>query len=161
MSGPKIDGDEILNIDNVASARGRIDRTWYAIGTVALGIGSVITFILAGLGNWLLWATFVIVFWMLMVSLPVLRLHDIGRSGWFVLCLLVPSFVCTTLQHDYPDAAGKFIDFDRPILLFWQVLELAVWGCLLFWPGMRGPNRFGAGPMRLKRAEPASSVPER
>jgi uncharacterized membrane protein YhaH (DUF805 family) len=58
------------------------------------------------------------------ISAAVTRLHDTGRSGWFLLWGLVP-------------IAG-------PIVLF------VVVGCL---PGDAGPNRYGDGVRRPVRQE--------
>jgi uncharacterized membrane protein YhaH (DUF805 family) len=67
-----------------------------------------------------------IAFDILLLIIAVGRLHDVGRSGWWLsLLLLIPVLA---------------VAIGLPVL---AMLALFGWIALLFWPGMIGPNRYG------------------
>lgn len=69
------------------------------------------------------------IFNLVLLFVAIGRLHDIDRSGWWLLGLVaIPVFAVLT--------GAPWI----------ALVALAGWIALLFWPGTIGPNRFGADP---------------
>ena len=86
------------------------------------GVGQL----LVGVGMFFI-VPFLVALW-LMLSAQVQRLHDLDRSGWWVIAIgLVPVALDAMAQE-----TGT-------------ILSLGVLLYLGFWPGTDGPNRFGGG----------------
>lgn len=82
------------------------------------------------------------------------RLHDINRSGWWLLLLLVPFVLAGILilmsltGSGMPDDLGAFAPFILISMFSW-VLPIA-WA---FVGGTDGENRFGGDPLAARRME--------
>jgi uncharacterized membrane protein YhaH (DUF805 family) len=95
---------------------------------VALGMGTAI------LGMWgPLSLLTMAIFLSPSLALMVRRLHDIDRSGWWLLLGLLPAVSAVLASRGFP-AAGLLGLPSLVLLVFWAL------------DGTRGPNRFGADP---------------
>lgn len=80
------------------------------------------------------------------VAIAVRRLHDRGRSGWWVLPLVVfPLAVSLGLAAQVPGANPPAIDLLLSLAGF--ILSLWGWVEIGFRRGASGPNRFGEDPV--------------
>lgn len=79
------------------------------------------------------------------------RLHDIGRTGWWVAAIYLGTMSLALLPTTYPDAA---ISYGPPVLF--PVIALFL---VAAWPGEAGENRFGASG-RTPPPDQASRIPE-
>lgn len=125
------------------SFRGRVGRreywltvivSWvvlFAAGTLAAVLGGFGLIVAVPLFGLVLWAT---------LAILVRRLHDRGRSGWWLLLMLGPvltlSFLGAAASTADKDAGAFFQLLSFPFSL-WILIDL---GCL---PGKPGVNRFG------------------
>ncbi len=66
------------------------------------------------------------------------RLHDIGRSGWWLLLLVAIAIICGLLARYAPDEATA--DLEAGVSEFLNIVALLLIG---FWPSQRAANRFG------------------
>jgi len=155
------------------SFKGRVTRTKFWIfylvgclfaGTVAGGIMTAVQFLEKGPGttpplpwpfgwSWSPWdilmAAFVGLFFYAVVAVVVKRLHDRGKSAWWLLLfygLPLASFAAlrlteflpqTTLQPHWIQTALFVVN---SVIIWWYLLEI------LFLPGNKGDNRFGPDP---------------
>lgn len=93
------------------------------------------------------------------LGIAVRRLHDIDRSGWWILIGVVPGFVAGALSvfalMTVGLGGGMLL---LPIMSVFSVAALAAAVLLIYWyaqPGTVGSNRFGAEPSAV--ATPAAS----
>src|SRR5690348_2945671 len=105
---------------DLQSRIGRLRYLAYGLGLTLLAIvpAALCVFILvtAPTIGWPLFAIFEIAVWVMSVGFMVRRLHDMDKSGWWSLLILVP------------------------------LVNLIFWLFLIFAPGTIGENRFGAPP---------------
>lgn len=71
-----------------------------------------------------------------LVAVAVARLHDIGKSGWWLAIIAAGALLANVT------GSGAI-----------SMLILAMWLALLVWPGTLGPNPFGADPKGWKSRE--------
>lgn len=76
------------------------------------------------------------------------RLHDLGRSGWWVAAIYVTALVLAFLPSTYPDAAAAYW---LPVLF-----PLAALLTIALVPGERVGNRFGPPPASRAAVAPAA-----
>ena len=137
--------------------RGRIRRRDYWIYSILVGLFSLGVTAIGVLGAGLelgdknlALATNLLVAWP-NLAIGVKRLHDRGRSGWFVLIFFVAPAVIFELVDRLAPAA--------PIALLMSVLAAvpALWGLVEmgFRDTVPGPNRFGQSP---KSVEPPTQL---
>lgn len=84
------------------------------------------------------------------LGIAVRRLHDIDRSGWWILLGVVPGFIAGALSAfalmTVGVGGGMLL---LPIMSVFSIAALAAAVLLIYWyaqPGSVGPNRFGADP---------------
>jgi uncharacterized membrane protein YhaH (DUF805 family) len=111
---------ELLNLFDPASYR-----------SLTLTNAPVLFFQAAG-SALLLWAFF---------ATSVKRLHDRGRSGWWMATLLVAAPPFDQLIEWLPDVLGFLLAIGILVLWIWGSVEL------FFLKGTTGTNRFGADPL--------------
>lgn len=93
-----------------------------------------------------LFALAVLVPW---IAVTIRRLHDTGRTGWWLLIFIVPlaGFVGLAVQAGF---AGSDVIEDNPVAFFGLVALTVIAGFTLFiftvLQGTDGPNRYGADP---------------
>lgn len=75
------------------------------------------------------------------ISLTVRRLHDLNLSGFWYLGLIGLGLVSGFLEGMYETETPLFLIIIINITLFIATL------LLIFWPGTKGPNRFGRDPL--------------
>ena len=94
------------------------------------------------------------------LSVTVRRLHDIGRSGWwlggyYLICIIATTGLIVwavsngvSNYPDIPDSSGFTLQLVLAVLLY--ILAIAVFGfTMLVWyctPGTIGPNKYGEDP---------------
>jgi uncharacterized membrane protein YhaH (DUF805 family) len=78
------------------------------------------------------------------LALAVRRLHDSGRSGWWLL-LAVPGVALSIWQDFHPEAAPRPKGLPSPLELAISAASLASL-VLLLWNDDPGPNRYGPNP---------------
>jgi uncharacterized membrane protein YhaH (DUF805 family) len=69
------------------------------------------------------------------VSLTIRRLHDLGLSGYHAIWVTAAQTMWVPLSYGPPEI----------MLAGLPLAAVGLW--LLFWPGNRGPNRFGEKPI--------------
>jgi uncharacterized membrane protein YhaH (DUF805 family) len=125
------------------SFQGRLGRLPYFIRSVQLGIAVSVIFFLSipafSNGNGILWGIgllLVVVAGAIylggVASLIVRRLHDLGLSGYHAIWVVIASA---------PGTAATYSHNFNVFLLNLPFIAVGLW--ILFWPGQRGPNRFG------------------
>ena len=127
---------------------GRANRAKYwLVAAVNVAIMAVLT-VLAIVGDApVLWIVFIIVILVLMVSsvaVSIRRLHDRGKSGWWVLVFIfVPGLlqgIGSRLGDPVPMMILGLADFAVSI---WALVELG------FLRGTQGDNAYGPDPLRV------------
>jgi uncharacterized membrane protein YhaH (DUF805 family) len=104
----------------------------------ALGMASTPFFSREGLWWWLgilIVAAALILLFVGGVSLTIRRLHDLGLSGYHAIWVSAAQTISVPLSYGPPEV----------MLAGLPLAAVGLW--LLFWPGKRGPNRFGEKPM--------------
>lgn len=90
--------------------------------------------------------------WMI-VAVAAKRLHDRGKSGWWLLLFVVAPLVLIQLGVPLPSvAARELVVLAAFALHLWSFVEL---GCRA---GTRGPNRYGPDPLAAAEAGPAAAA---
>lgn len=138
--------------DNYANFSGRARRSeywYYALCNVLISIVLGIADYLIGLEINVLRSIYSLAVFIPGLAVLVRRMHDIGKSGWFVLTFLIPVFVgagwlgvisTTTLSGDAPDPTMSIL----PALL---LIGAIVWMIVLLCKnGQEGPNEYGPDP---------------
>jgi uncharacterized membrane protein YhaH (DUF805 family) len=105
---------------------------------VAISFGGALDF--AALGGLLLLVIplYLVLFWVA-ICLMLKRLHDLDKSGWWILFLFVFSFL-----SGFVAGVGDTMEMVS-LLLQIPVFGFALW--LLFWPGTAGDNQYGPNPL--------------
>jgi uncharacterized membrane protein YhaH (DUF805 family) len=81
------------------------------------------------------------------IAVGVKRLHDRGKSGWWlVLFYAVPGIL--TAAAPPTEIAGNLLLVLSAAIEIWALVEL---GCL---PGTAGPNQYGPDPLAVVAAQP-------
>jgi uncharacterized membrane protein YhaH (DUF805 family) len=123
--------------------QGRLGRLPYFLRSFQVGIAAAIVFILSTAafinGNAILWwvglAVVVVagaIYFGGVASLLVRRLHDLGLSGYHAIWIAIASVLSNAATYSHNLSV---------ILLNLPFIAVGLW--ILFWPGQRGPNRFG------------------
>jgi uncharacterized membrane protein YhaH (DUF805 family) len=145
-----------MTMGRILTLRGRLTRTNYMLLLVAASAG------VSALEFWLLSSSLRVVLPfsfpamplampplylaarvaidLLVIALMVSRLHDMGRSGWWVLAWPLAGAATWAL------AATAHAGLAGPLGASLALAMLAGWLALLLWPGDIGPNRFGPDP---------------
>lgn len=125
---------------------GRISRTSYWIAWLAQIIVSILLVPIFMLLGWipLLPIVLMLIVWLLMLNASIAvgrkRLHDRGKSGWWLLVFLGVPIVLEVLQRwVIRDVAG--LELVTLAIFVWMIVEL---GCL---QGTVGPNAYGPDPL--------------
>jgi uncharacterized membrane protein YhaH (DUF805 family) len=76
------------------------------------------------------------------------RLHDRGRSGWWIVAFALGPYLLETAAHVLASQAGALLTVLVALPLVLGALVLAIWGWIEtgFRRGTRGPNAFGPEP---------------
>jgi uncharacterized membrane protein YhaH (DUF805 family) len=86
---------------------------------------------------------FSILSWISGFAIGVKRLHDRGRSGWWILLFYVaPGILAGAGNGTDADLAQMILGLGALVLSIWGLVELG------FLRGTRGPNRFGRDPLQ-------------
>lgn len=80
------------------------------------------------------------------ISAVVRRLHDLGRTGWWIATWLLFNIVCAQVHDGVGDPAIKAM-----AVIVWAVVTIAALGFLAAAPGDRGVNRYGFASGRVRR----------
>ena len=147
--------------------KGRARRTEYWYWTLFAIIVNVVAAILDGGEEGLLTMLVSLILFIPGLSVTVRRLHDIGRSGWWLGGYFLISVIATVWiavwavnngvsnYPDIPDSSGFTLQLVLAILLY--ILAIAVFGfTMLVWyctPGTIGPNKYGEDPKYIEKTE--------
>ena len=124
------------------SFQGRAGRGQYWLVAFATWAGLLLCSLLAySLGVWsavIILPLYVLVLWASLAA-SVRRIHDRGRSGWWLLVMLGPVIVFSALGASGTGAGGDPSPFTILAIpfSFWVLIDL---GCMA---GTPGPNRYG------------------
>lgn len=152
------------------SAQGRFTRKPYWFGNVLL-IPSFLVFenLSLRLGNGLLLSALLAFNFAAIIALPhsIMRLHDRGRRGWWVMlplssCVVYAVSVLYALKTLNPSSSAAELSFLIWFALFLIVLLLLnLWLMveLCFLRGDHGPNRYGEDPLDASSLEDAAKAP--
>ena len=80
-----------------------------------------------------------------MMACAVRRLHDTGKSGWWLLLIFVPVIVLLVFS-DHPMANRQLQDFLQYPIVVAPIVGGAILTVFLFLNGNRGANRHGPDP---------------
>lgn len=146
---------------------GRARRTEYWYWALFAIIVNVITTIIDGEEGGVLSALAGLILFIPGLSVTVRRLHDIGRSGWwlggyYLICVIATAGLIVWAASngvsnypDIPDSSGFTLQLVLAILLY--ILAIAVFGfTMLVWyctPGTIGPNKYGEDPKYIEKTE--------
>lgn len=146
---------------------GRARRTEYWYWTLFAIIANAVAAILDGGEEGLLTMLVSLILFIPGLSVTVRRLHDIGRSGWWLGGYFLISVIATaglivwavsngvSNYPDIPDSSGFTLQLVLAILLY--ILAIAVFGfTMLVWyctPGTIGPNKYGEDPKYIEKTE--------
>lgn len=89
----------------------------------------------------------------LVLSAVVRRLHDLGRSGWWLLAWGLWAMACALIHAFVPYFGGLAVGF-----WLWWIPSLVILGWLALWPGTPGPNRFGHAKGMERRGAPRAQL---
>jgi type IV pilus assembly protein PilA len=137
--------DQGIRFFHASSRIGRLRYFAYGMGLFALALpvlvlaGILFAFQMAVLGGLLLAAAYIFMLTMGVVF-GVRRLHDLDRTGWWML--ITPVSIACTFAHVFHLLPGS---------LFWlygltTLISFVFYLVLLFAPGTQADNRFGAPP---------------
>ncbi|MBW8815956.1 MAG: DUF805 domain-containing protein [Caulobacterales bacterium] len=138
------------------SFQGRLNRAPYWQGTILAWMAVVVLgFIASGLGTLfaplgLLAIVPLLAGMVVVLSLLVRRLHDRGKSGWWLLLMYLPPLLLSALgavvSASEPDVGSTIRALSLPFSI-WMFVDL---GCLR---GTMGHNRFGPDPLQGEMVE--------
>ena len=147
--------------------KGRARRTEYWYWTLFAIIANAVAAILEGGEEGLLAMIVSLILFIPGLSVAVRRLHDIGRSGWWLGGYFLISVVATVWiavwavnngVSNYPDAPdSSSLTLQLIFVLLLYILAIAGLGfTMLVWyctPGTIGPNRYGEDPKYIEKSE--------
>jgi uncharacterized membrane protein YhaH (DUF805 family) len=135
----------------VFTFKGRLNRAPYWQGTILAWLGTVVIgFFAFSLGSLIppfnaLAIVPVAAGFGVVLSLLVRRLHDRGKSGWWLIVMYLPALLFSAVgglaSLAEPDVGAAIRVLGLPFSI-WMFVEL---GCLR---GTVGPNRFGEDPLQ-------------
>lgn len=112
---------------------------WYVLVIVIL---SVIAYVIDRLlGMQIVSALLTLALLLPNLAVSVRRLHDVGKSGWWILLPLAP-WLCMI---------AFFFMFQWTLAMVFGVVTLATWVLLIWWyaqPGTAGQNKYGPDPKK-------------
>jgi uncharacterized membrane protein YhaH (DUF805 family) len=145
-----------MNKLNAFSFQGRLNRAPYWQSAILAWLGATVSaFVVYTVGTLFPPLRLLIVLpvaagLLVVLSLFVRRLHDRGKSGWWLLVMYLPALLFSALgtvaSASAPDAGAALRALGLPFSI-WMFVEL---GCLR---GTRGPNRYGPDPLEPEMAE--------
>jgi uncharacterized membrane protein YhaH (DUF805 family) len=132
---------------------GRIARTQYWLSYPIIGVMNLLTLMLFGLLGWLLSGYIAIgvaiiasiLIFNASLAVAVKRLHDRGKSGWWLL-LYYAAPILLHLAAGWLEDGAIALEFASAALILWAIVELG------FLRGTVGENTYGPDPL----AEPAA-----
>lgn len=135
---------------------GRIARTQYWLSYPIIGVMNLLTLMLFALLGWLLSGYIAIgvaiiasiLIFNASLAVAVKRLHDRGKSGWWLL-LYYAAPVLLHLSGGWLESNVIVFELAASALVLWAIIEL---GCLR---GTAGPNSYGPDPLAM----PAAGAP--
>jgi uncharacterized membrane protein YhaH (DUF805 family) len=94
---------------------------------------------------------FFIVSWVSALAIGIKRLHDRGRSGWWILLFYFGPGVLAAAQNSAENGtlASLILGLGAFAVSIWALVELG------FLRGTRGPNQFGPDPLKHEIVMPA------
>ena len=128
-------------IDLLFRFDGRIGRSDYWIAWPLWIIANVAMFLVTALLGWLpylaivLWLIFSLLLLNSAIAVGRKRLHDRGKSGWWLLLFYLGPTLCQ-IAGQMSDM-GLILSYASFALVAWAIVELGVL------PGTVGPNRYG------------------
>jgi uncharacterized membrane protein YhaH (DUF805 family) len=135
------------------SLNGRIGRQPLIIAGLILGVAQLILEAIGGLADLRPGAavvTTVALLWYPNFSTVVKRCHDLGRSAWASLWVMVPVALATFLGAGYRDSPNQGSHLDQAGLVAGLVslVGLVSWIIFAVKRGKAGANKFGPGPVK-------------
>jgi uncharacterized membrane protein YhaH (DUF805 family) len=132
--------------------RGRINRAkWWLFVVAAIGVLSLVVLALREAPQGSIGLILILYLLVLAASVPihVKRLHDRGRSGWWLLGFY--GLIALTFPARHSLGLDPMLSQSVALaVLAWMVIDL---GCLR---GTSGPNRYGPDPLQKGEGLPAS-----
>jgi uncharacterized membrane protein YhaH (DUF805 family) len=117
----------------------RADFWWYVLAVLVITI--VLAIIDRLIGTNILTALLSLALLLPNLGIGVRRLHDIGKSGWWIVLPLAPWLLMLI----------SFLMFQWTLAMILGVVTLACWVLLIYWyaqPGTAGQNPYGPDPKK-------------
>lgn len=125
------------------SGRSSRSEYWYAVLFLALA-SAACSIVDAAIGKPVFSALFNLLIFLPNISLTVRRLHDTGRSGWWLLAPFFPAFVSAFILVVAGEQAGALVAGVGVFVGLGTIVTLLVWFCRASSPG---DNRYGPNPL--------------
>lgn len=105
------------------------------------------------------WISFIfdLVTFLPITAVTVRRLHDIGRSGWWLVGLIICLSIFAFVAGDLTAAGNTFLGALSLLVCIGSIILLFVWNCLDSQPG---PNHYGPNPKGVDNPEEPSQIEE-
>ncbi|TLD82914.1 DUF805 domain-containing protein [Helicobacter sp. MIT 11-5569] len=106
--------------------------------------------------SYIIYQTFAFVFLMFYISITVRRLHDVNKSGWWLLVWFVSYILMVfigVLSDDTISANTELVGIALSAVLFALLASSIILLIFLVKRGTKGENRFGADPLCLSAQE--------
>ncbi len=117
----------------------RAEFWWYVLAVVVISI--VLAIIDRLIGMTILTGLLSLALLLPNLGIGVRRLHDVGKSGWWILLPLAPWLLMLIC----------FFMFQWTLAMIFGLAALACWILLIYWyaqPGTSGQNKFGPEPKK-------------
>jgi len=156
----------VLGLQNCIKFSGRATSAefwWFALFYGLLQIGNLIIGILPFIG-WIVELVVTLVFLIPLISVSVRRLHDIGRSGWWVMVwfpayspVIIPGILLLISLYVDVWSGDNLLE----IVLISSIVNIVAGVGLAIWCGVwfcnkghRGPNKYGPDPRQTTSQQP-------
>ncbi len=141
---------------NYVNFSSRACRSEYWFWALFAAIGGIATYIIdLGIGMPITRTIFSLATFLPGLAVAVRRLHDLDRTGWWLLLVLVPLVLAGIVAVVGANTVVMLVLIVLYLIVLVGSILLIVWFCT---KGTEGPNRFGADPLAAVPSVPRPQV---